>query len=75
MPKVKEMVYLKATDIEEELRKRGINVSYRSILRYAQSGYIPGYFVKIERRGRKKLYFFKPEVVDFLTEKLLEKPL
>jgi len=67
---VKSLDKLTASELSKILEKKGVKVSYRSILRYAQNGFIPDKYVHIEKYGRRKLYYFKPEVIDFLIQKL-----
>lgn len=52
------------------LSEKGINVSYKTILRYAKEGFIPKDFYLIQQHGKRKYYYFKPEVIDYLLEKL-----
>ena len=56
----------------EELEKRGYKISRTSLMKYVQKGYIPEDFILIERKLKRKFYYFKPEVVDYLVQKLSE---
>jgi len=64
--------FLTSRKLSRFLSEKGINVSYRTILRYVREGFIPEDFYVVQRHGKRKFYYFKPEVVDFLVKKLSE---
>ncbi len=61
---------LSSLEVIRELRRRGYRLSRTSLMRYVEKGYIPKEFIIIEKKLKRKLHYFKPEVVDFLVEKL-----
>ena len=64
--------YLTIKDLQRELLKRDIEVAHRTLLNYIHKGYIPEEFVIVKRKGRRRFYLLRPEVVDYLVEKLLD---
>jgi len=66
--KVKEE--LKVQELLEELRKHGIHLAKTTVYTWVERGYIPENLVRIEKRMKRKFYYFKPEVIDYLLEKL-----
>ncbi len=64
------MELLRTKEVVELLRRRSVEVSDRTIVRYVREGFIPVEYVIIKRRGRRKYFLFKPEVVDYLEKKL-----
>ena len=68
--KVKEE--LSTPEVLEELEKHGIHLAKTTIYTWVERGYIPQDLVRIEKRMKRKFYYFKPEVVDYLVKKLSE---
>ena len=66
--KVKEE--LKVQELLEELKKHGIHLAKTTVYTWVERGYIPENLVRIEKRIRRKFYYFKPEVIEYLVEKL-----
>ena len=52
------------------LKEKGIKLSESSLRRYIYKKFIPEEYIVPEKRGLKTYYYFKPEVVDYLEEKL-----
>ena len=76
-PKVKENLEnmkvkeeLKVQELLAELNKHGIHLAKTTVYTWVERGYIPENLVRIEKRMRRKFYYFKPEVIDYLLEKL-----
>jgi len=67
--KVKEGL-LTIKDLKKELEGNGIDISYSGIYYWLKVRFIPTKFVIKKKRARKTLYYFKPEVVDYLVKKL-----
>jgi len=63
---------LSSLEVISELKKRGYNLSRTSLMKYVEKGYIPKRFYTIDKKMKRKFYYFKPEVVDFLVKKLSE---
>ncbi len=69
--KVKETEQLLSTpELIEELKKRGIDISRVTLYFWIKNGKIPKSFYKVKKRLERKFYYFKPELVEFLTERL-----
>ena len=66
--KVKEE--MNVPELLKELERHGIHLAKTTIYSWVERGYIPKNLVRIEKRMRRKFYYFKPEVVDYLVEKL-----
>ena len=66
--KVKEE--LKVQELLEELKKHGIHLAKTTVYTWVERRYIPENLVRIEKRIRRKFYYFKPEVIEYLVEKL-----
>ena len=66
----KEEKLLKTSEVVDELENFGIKLTEASLRKYVREGFIPNSFVKLEKHGRKHFYYFKPEVIDYLLEKL-----
>jgi len=66
--KVKEEIT--TPELLEELKKHGINVAKTTIYTWVERGDIPKEFVRIEKRMKRKFYYFKHEVIDYLLERL-----
>lgn len=63
--------FLTAFEVSKELeRKAGISISPSSIRYYVQKSFIPQDLVVKQKKGKLFYYYFKPQVVDFLLEKL-----
>lgn len=70
MPVIKEPGYLSTKEVLRELRVNGMELSDRTLIRYVKRGFIPSELVKIKKRGLINYYLFKPEVVNYLVQKL-----
>jgi len=66
----KEGKLLKTSEVVNELESLGIKLTEAGLRKYVREGFIPNSFVKLEKHGRKHFYYFKPEVIDYLLEKL-----
>jgi len=66
----KEEKLLKTSEVVNELESLGIKLTEAGLRKYVREGFIPNSFVKLEKHGRKHFYYFKPEVIDYLLEKL-----
>jgi len=66
----KEEEFLRTSEVVKKLEKYGIKLTEAGLRKYVREGFIPGSFVKLEKHGRKHFYYFKPEVIDYLLEKL-----
>ena len=64
--------FLTLKDVQRELLKKNIEVAYRTLVHYIHTGFIPKDFVIVKRRGRRRLYLLRPEVVNYLVEQLLD---
>ena len=62
--------WLSSLDVIRELQKKGFKLSRTSLMRYVEKGYIPKEYIRIEKKLTRKLHYFKPEVIDFLIQKL-----
>ncbi|GAB6064935.1 hypothetical protein JCM9492_00270 [Aquifex pyrophilus] len=70
MAKVKEEL-LNVDMLINKLKERGIEISRSGIYYWILKGVIPGKYVVPKKRGvKRRIYYFKPEVVDYLVEKL-----
>ena len=70
MPLSKTEELLEIGEVLKELEKRGIKVNRRTFYTWLEKGKIPSvYFIKKKSLDRVR-YFFKPEIVEFLEEKL-----
>ncbi|MDQ7083081.1 MAG: hypothetical protein Q9N34_09195 [Aquificota bacterium] len=56
--------------LEKELERRNVKISRKALTNYVHKRIIPEDFVIIEKRGFRKYFYFKPEVVDLLERKL-----
>jgi len=63
---------LKIQELLEELKKHGIHLAKTTVYTWVEKEYIPKDLVRIDKRMKRKFYYFKPEVVDFLVKKLSE---
>jgi len=61
---------LMAREVVKLLEEKGIKLSETTLRRYLYRKIIPDKFIVYEKRGMRTYYFFKPEVVDYLVEKL-----
>lgn len=68
--KVKEE--LSTPEVLKELKKLGIHLAKTTIYTWVEKGYIPQDLVRIEKRMKRRFYYFKPEVVNYLVKKLSE---
>jgi len=66
----KEEKLLKTSEVIEELENFGIKLSGAGLRKYVREGFIPNSFVELQKHGRKHFYYFKPEVIEYLVEKL-----
>ncbi|WP_164930894.1 hypothetical protein [Aquifex aeolicus] len=73
MVQMTEEKLISLSELLEELNKKGIPITRSGIYYWILRGFIPQEYMHIKRLGgRKRLYYFKPEVVDYLLEKLSE---
>ncbi|GAB6064911.1 hypothetical protein JCM9492_00030 [Aquifex pyrophilus] len=62
--------FLGVRDVLKELESRGIKINRRTFYLWLEKGKIPSsYFVRRKSLDRVR-YFFKPEIIDFLEERL-----
>jgi len=55
----------------KRLKEKGIEISRSGIYYWILKGVIPSEYIVPRKRGaRRKIYYFKPEVIDYLLEKL-----
>lgn len=55
----------------EKLKEKGIEISRSGVYYWILKGVIPEEYIILKKRGAKrKFYYFKPEVIDYLVEKL-----
>ena len=59
-----------AREVIALLKEKGIKLSESSLRRYIYKKFIPEEYIVSEKRGLKTYYYFKPEVIDYLVEKL-----
>ena len=59
-----------AREVISLLKEKGIKLSESSLRRYIYKKFIPEKYIVSEKRGLKTYYYFKPEVIDYLLEKL-----
>lgn len=56
-----------------KLKERGIEITRSGVYYWILKGVIPEKYIVLKKRGAKrKFYYFKPEVVDYLVKKLSE---
>jgi len=61
---------LEIGEVLKELENRGIRVNRRTFYSWLEKGKIPStYFIRKKSLDRVR-YFFKPEIIDFLEERL-----
>ena len=54
-----------------KLKEKGIEITRSGVYYWILKGVIPEEYIVLKKRGAKrKFYYFKPEVVDYLVEKL-----
>ncbi|RUM28016.1 MAG: hypothetical protein DSY32_04865 [Aquifex sp.] len=53
-----------------ELKKRGIDLNRVTLYYWIKHGKIPRNLYTVKKRLERQFYYFKPEMVDFLTQKL-----
>ncbi|WP_164930889.1 helix-turn-helix transcriptional regulator [Aquifex aeolicus] len=61
---------LSTPELLEELKKRGIDISRVTLYFWIKKGKIPKKFYTVKKRLERQFYYFKPELVEFLTQKL-----
>ena len=64
------MGLLRSGEVLRELERRKVRISRKTLARYVHDKIIPEDYVVIEKRGFRKYFFFKPEVIDYLEKKL-----
>ena len=61
---------LSTPELLEELKKRGIEISRITLYFWIKNGKIPKGFYTVKKRLERKFYYFKPEIIEFLTQRL-----
>ena len=59
---------LTASDIRRELKKKGFEISWSTL--YGILKRVPSEYMITRKKFKKTYYFFKPEVIEYLVEKL-----
>jgi len=73
MSRITDEKLISLSELLKELNKKGILITRSGIYYWILKGFIPKEYIKIKRLGgRKRLYYFKPEVVKYLEKKLEE---
>ena len=55
----------------DKLKEKGIEITRSGVYYWILKGVIPEEYIVLKKRGAKrKFYYFKPEVVNYLVEKL-----
>lgn len=69
--KMKENQKLLSTpELLQELQKRGIDLNRVTLYYWIKHGKIPRNLYVVKKRLERKFYYFKPELIDFLTQRL-----
>ena len=68
--KVKNKELLTPKEVLAMLEENGIEIAYRTLFSYIEKGKIPEDLYVVKKKGFVRRYLFKPEVIDFLVEKL-----
>jgi len=59
---------LTASDIRRELKKKGFEISWSTL--YGILKRVPSEYMITRKKFKKTYYYFKPEVIEYLVEKL-----
>lgn len=65
--------YLSYREVLERLEEKGIKMTRAALKYWRDKGLIPKEYYIVEFHGTRRFFYYKPEVIDLIEEKVKEK--
>ncbi len=65
--------YLSYREVLERLEEKGIKMTRAALKYWRDKGLIPKDYYIVEFHGTRRFFYYKPEVIDLIEEKVKEK--